>query len=133
MVNANFRGIQENTSADLQVRIGIICIIGSIARVKRYHGILLYTGKKGEGVRHEGKDCWYPCTNMNMAGQGRCGYCGTGGMCCRKGSRGGGCDGTFGGDGHHACVAFTGTGNFLFTFYALADTCLNESLNLIHK
>ena len=122
MVNANFHGIQKNTFADQQVRIEIICIISS--RDKRYHDILLFIGKTDEGVRNEGKDCWYPCTNMNMAGQGRCGYCGTGGMCCRKGSRGGGCDGSFGGDGRHACVPFTGTGNLIFTFYVLADTCL---------
>ena len=78
--------------------------------------ILLQTGKKNEGVRHNGEDCWYACTNMNMANEGRCGYCGTGGMCCKKGSRKNGCDGSFGGNSRHECVPFTGAGNFLCVY-----------------
>ena len=57
------------------------------------------------------KNCWKPCKKK----QGRCSYCGTRGMCCRKGwkDKSGGCDGTFGGKNHHNCVLKPRIGMFL--------------------
>ena len=48
-------------------------------------------------------DCWGPC-----AGQGKCLWCGTLGLCCTKNpgwtDKYGGCDGTVGGSTGHECV-----------------------------
>ena len=70
-------------------------------------------GTFGGSARHEcalkpaelqntGKDCWYECNSK----QGLCSWCGTKGMCCKKGflDTSNGCDGTFGGSARHECV-----------------------------
>ena len=51
-------------------------------------------------VEHAGEDCWTGCNYK----QGKCGWCGTDGWCCRKDWIGNGCDGTFGGQSNHQCV-----------------------------
>merc|ERR1719399_2513476 len=50
---------------------------------------------------NQGNNCWGPCH-----GQGKCKYCGTGGICCRNdfGTKSKGCDGVIGGWGQHSCV-----------------------------
>ena len=51
-----------------------------------------------------GKSCWGGCSST----QGLCQWCGDGGMCCKVGWIGNGCDGTFGISGMgHVCVADT--------------------------
>ena len=49
-----------------------------------------------------GKACWGPkrCNGQ----QGPCAFCGWGGMCCRKGHIGNGCDGFMGKERLHICV-----------------------------
>merc|ERR1711997_945062 len=56
----------------------------------------------GAELQNTGKDCWYKCNSK----QGPCSWCGTAGMCCKKGinDKSNGCDGTFGGSTHHECV-----------------------------
>ena len=53
------------------------------------------------GLEHGGEECYnYKCNQKN----GKCDWCGTRGYCCRKGHKGGGCDGSFGGSSSHQCV-----------------------------
>jgi len=48
-----------------------------------------------------GKYCWNTCEQI----QGSCNWCGTLGMCCKKGYRGNGCDGNLGiANKGHSCV-----------------------------
>lgn len=47
-----------------------------------------------------GEECW----NSADCTSGRCGYCGSG-LCCRKGRKEFGCNGTVGGDRRHECVS----------------------------
>jgi len=56
----------------------------------------------GAELQNTGKDCWYKCNSK----QGPCSWCGTVGMCCKKGfnDKSNGCDGTFGGSTRHECV-----------------------------
>merc|ERR1711936_776709 len=56
----------------------------------------------GAELQNMGKDCWYKCNSK----QGPCSWCGTAGMCCKKGlnDKSNGCDGTFGGSTQHECV-----------------------------
>ena len=53
-------------------------------------------------LKNTEKDCWYECNRK----QGLCSWCGTKGMCCKKGfsDTSNGCDGTFGGSARHECV-----------------------------
>jgi hypothetical protein len=54
-------------------------------------------------VEHLGQDCWGGC----KAKQGKCDWCGTGGICCRSGwkDKSNGCDGILGMKGKgHVCV-----------------------------
>jgi len=56
-----------------------------------------------EPVEHYGEDCWSGCS----ATQGKCDWCGSGGICCRKGwdDHSNGCDGILGMAGKgHVCV-----------------------------
>ena len=52
-----------------------------------------------------GESCWQQCNKKG----GPCTWCGEGasdskeGMCCKKGNKDRGCDGTIGGDDHHRC------------------------------
>ena len=50
------------------------------------------------------KDCWFQCNKQ----QGKCIWCGTDGLCCKNGTKGSGCDGTFGGKTGHRCVIKAG-------------------------
>ena len=52
------------------------------------------------GLENGGKDCWHKCNYK----KGKCKWCGTDGLCCRKSWTGSGCDGTFGGLNKHQCV-----------------------------
>merc|ERR1712223_387146 len=54
----------------------------------------------GPPLKNVGEDCWSGCKGI----QGQCSWCGTKGYCCKKGERGNGCDGYFGGNGHHICA-----------------------------
>ena len=47
-----------------------------------------------------GKSCYRRCNRQ----QGPCTFCGWGGMCCRKGEIGNGCDGFMGRERYHTCV-----------------------------
>jgi len=53
-------------------------------------------------LKNKGKNCWSSCKSK----QGKCEWCGSKGYCCRKGwkDKNNGCDGSFGGIGHHECV-----------------------------
>merc|ERR1712241_1512313 len=52
------------------------------------------------GLENDGENCWSACNEI----QGKCSWCGAEGYCCRKDwQTGNGCDGTFGGNGHHEC------------------------------
>eukprot|EP00662_Eupelagonemidae_sp_cell21_P058355 gene58355-biopygen68131 len=74
------------------------------------------------GVDNAGLNCWDPCSQS----QGSCGWCGAGGICCRKGwgDTCCGCDGSIGGDGHHWCVAApdTETASETFTLPTATET-----------
>merc|ERR1739844_443285 len=65
------------------------------------------------------KDCWYECNSK----QGPCSWCGTAGMCCKKGfnDKSNGCDGTFGGITRHECVLRGGSGSA-----SNSDQCKNS-------
>ena len=56
----------------------------------------------GSELENGGTNCWNGCNKH----QGKCTWCGADGWCCRQGwwDKGNGCDGTFGGSGHHHCV-----------------------------
>ena len=55
-------------------------------------------------LENGGKDCWNVChTHYPWAG-GKCDWCGKDGWCCKKGTIGNGCDGTFGGPFNHQCA-----------------------------
>lgn len=51
-------------------------------------------------LTHANEDCWSQCQGK----EGKCSWCGTEGYCCKKGSIGGGCDGSFGGKTGHVCA-----------------------------
>ena len=51
-----------------------------------------------DGQRNAGEDCWWKCDKQ----EGPCNWCGTG-LCCKRGSIGNGCDGTFGHGSKHVC------------------------------
>lgn len=53
------------------------------------------------GLLHNQANCWNRCGKI----QGPCTWCGTG-SCCKKGhtDKSRGCDGSFGGNGYHACA-----------------------------
>ena len=53
-----------------------------------------------EIYKNLGEDCWWGCSQT----QGACAWCGTEGLCCRKGHVGNGCDGQVGDDDFHMCV-----------------------------
>ena len=64
-------------------------------------------GLETAGVRNEGEDCWGHCGKW----EGRCGYCGNNGYCCRKDQLGCGCDGEMGVEGKgHVCAEKLTTG-----------------------
>ena len=50
-------------------------------------------------LKNAGKNCWSDCGKKD----GPCTWCGTQGLCCRKGWRRNGCDGKIG-DNYHMCV-----------------------------
>merc|ERR1719367_1950390 len=52
------------------------------------------------GLKNQGKECWWKCKKRS----GYCGWCGTEGMCCKRGSTGGGCTGRIGWNSGHKCV-----------------------------
>jgi len=52
-------------------------------------------------LRNEGKGCWNQCQKKNGACPSFCG----GGLCCRKGHKGGGCTGAMGSRWSHKCIA----------------------------
>ena len=53
------------------------------------------------GLENAGQNCYQRCNGQ----QGKCGWCGLIGYCCRKGwAPGNGCDGSFGGDEKHVCA-----------------------------
>merc|ERR1712096_557748 len=59
-------------------------------------------------VWHAKQDCWTDKSKCDRE-NGRCNYCGPGGVCCRKGDKhvgpsGSVCSGTVGVWGRHACV-----------------------------
>jgi len=62
-------------------------------------------------VKNAYKNCWDACGYAPMYGshQGKCGWCGADGWCCRRDHSGNGCDGKFGGYHNHACVLKPGT------------------------
>jgi len=51
-------------------------------------------------LMNTGEDCWHECGSK----EGPCSWCGTEGLCCRKGWTGNGCSGNMGGDDMHMCV-----------------------------
>merc|ERR1712025_670562 len=68
--------------------------------------IILYlnspvVSQKGLGLQNAGKECWKNCDKT----EGKCGWCGPNGYCCRRGWTGNGCDGHIGGHNFHACAA----------------------------
>ena len=78
-------------------------------------------------LENSGKNCWDGCNKQ----QGRCNWCGTDGYCCRKGwSIGNGCDGTFGGTGHHLCLLKSSAGNYIFTLLLHINNCNIELIYL---
>jgi hypothetical protein len=64
--------------------------------------MLATTEKAPKGVKHFHKACYGGCKKKLGCG---CAYCGPKGICCKKGEKKNGCNGTIGGHGHHQCVA----------------------------
>ena len=56
-------------------------------------------------LKHGGEGCWRKCNQK----EGKCDWCGTEGLCCRKGYQGNGCDGSLGSFWNHQCVLKTTT------------------------
>jgi len=54
----------------------------------------------GPDLKHPGEYCWPGCGGK----QGFCDWCGSQGLCCKKGYEGNGCDGEIGITNHHGCV-----------------------------
>ena len=53
-------------------------------------------------VKNVGTQCWYQCGKKD----GKCLFCGEGGLCCRHGFVGNECNGKIGLDkSHHLCTA----------------------------
>ena len=52
-------------------------------------------------MKRKWKNCWNRSCRWRS---GYCNWCGKGAACCRKGVKGGGCDGRIGGNRYHACV-----------------------------
>ena len=52
------------------------------------------------GVENGMRECWHQCHKRS----GPCSYCGSTGLCCRRGRPERGCQGQ-GGDGFHGCVS----------------------------
>ena len=61
-------------------------------------------------LKNTGKDCWDECSQKD----GPCTWCGTEGLCCRKGYTGNGCNGQMGGDSMHMCVTKESEGNGIY-------------------
>ena len=61
-------------------------------------------------LKNTGKSCWVECG----AKEGPCYWCGTEGLCCRKGRTGNGCSGIMGVDGMHVCVREEVVGKFIY-------------------
>ena len=59
-------------------------------------------------LMNAGEDCWYECGRK----EGPCSWCGTEGLCCRKGWTGNGCSGNIGGDDMPRCVKEEVAGKF---------------------
>ena len=74
------------------------------------HNKLVYTPRIGfetAGIRHEGESCYASCGRWD----GRCGYCGNNGYCCKKDQKGCGCDGEMGVAGKgYVCTEKLATG-----------------------
>ena len=56
-------------------------------------------------LKHGGEGCWHKCNQK----EGKCDWCGTEGLCCRKGYQRSGCDGSLGSFWNHQCVLKTTT------------------------
>ena len=65
-----------------------------------YNGKIKY-GPAEEKLKNEGENCWSEC---NVVNGGPCEWCGTEGLCCRKGWTGDVCDGEMGGEDDWICV-----------------------------
>ena len=52
-------------------------------------------------LQNQGQHCWSECKEV----EGLCPFCGSEGLCCRKGWQRNECDGTIGGSSGHYCVA----------------------------
>ena len=50
--------------------------------------------------KNVGGECWGSCGGR----EGHCSWCGTEGLCCRRGWASNGCNGQWGGDTYHMCV-----------------------------
>ena len=62
---------------------------------------------QGSGINNSGLDCQENCKDSNNF-PGRCRWCGSKGVCCKKGEVGNECDGEIGGKGYYGCVAESG-------------------------
>ena len=58
--------------------------------------------------------------------QGKCNWCGKDGLCCKMGSFGNGCDGTFGGESGHICALKPGKLKFIFFIYNVYSTFIKK-------
>ena len=56
-------------------------------------------------LKNSGEECWdgFPW-DERCEKDGKCAFCGPGGLCCRKGWKGKECDGILGGPDTHLCV-----------------------------
>ena len=64
-------------------------------------------------LENGGKDCWNVCHTQYPWAGGKCDWCGKDGWCCKKGTIGNGCDGTFGGSFNHQCALKPGSGMYV--------------------
>ena len=76
-------------------------------------------------LEHAGEDCWNRCKVDGITVDGKCKWCGTDGWCCRQGSVGNGCDGTFGGENGHICTLKPGK---LSSLSIYLKSLLNEKI-----
>jgi len=68
-------------------------------------------------LENQNQNCWTGCNQL----QGKCGWCGVEGYCCKKGMKGNGCDGSIGGIVDYLCV-LNPKGRFDDTIYDYEDT-----------
>ena len=61
-------------------------------------------------LKNAGKKCWVNCGEK----EGPCSWCGTEGLCCRKGWTGNGCSGIMDIDVGHVCVREEVVGKFIY-------------------